>query len=185
MTKLIRFALACLAALALNTPVNAQVPINQNLAEALKALPVPGISSVATQLLAGLTPIKGGYTAKTVVSGTPVMLYLYGSSSVSQTMFLVVGGNIALPNVFNNSTWRRIAGSSVNDAIFSLATIDFSLKTEDMNDDLRNMVWKGHYLGTQPSDVMMHVPVDEHLAKANDKVRPLRLYSAPKAGGHA
>ena len=31
---------------------------------------------------------------------------------------------------------------------------------EDMNDDLRNMVWKGHYLGTQPSDVMMHVPVD-------------------------
>ncbi len=42
---------------------------------------------------------------------------------------------------------------------------------EDMNDDLRNMVWKGHYLGTQPSDVMMHVPVDEVLARANDKVR--------------
>jgi polar amino acid transport system substrate-binding protein len=42
---------------------------------------------------------------------------------------------------------------------------------EDMNDDLRNMVWKGHYLGTQPADVMMHVPVDEHLMKANDKVR--------------
>ena len=42
---------------------------------------------------------------------------------------------------------------------------------EDMNDDLRNMVWKGHYLGTGPADVMMHVPVDAHLAKANDKVR--------------
>ncbi|HNM21761.1 MAG TPA: ABC transporter substrate-binding protein, partial [Rhodocyclaceae bacterium] len=38
---------------------------------------------------------------------------------------------------------------------------------EDMSDDLRNMVWKGHYLGTQPADVMMHVPVDEHLAKQN------------------
>ncbi|MCE1183754.1 MAG: transporter substrate-binding domain-containing protein [Rhodocyclales bacterium] len=47
---------------------------------------------------------------------------------------------------------------------------------EDMNDDLRNMVWKGHYLGTQPSDVMMHVPVDEYLAKANDKVRILAPY---------
>jgi ABC-type amino acid transport substrate-binding protein len=35
---------------------------------------------------------------------------------------------------------------------------------EDMNDDLRNMVWKGHYLGTQPADLMMHVPVDTHLA---------------------
>lgn len=42
---------------------------------------------------------------------------------------------------------------------------------EDMGDDLRNMVWKGHYLGAQPADVMMHVPVDEYLAKANDKVR--------------
>ena len=42
---------------------------------------------------------------------------------------------------------------------------------EDMNDDLRNMVWKGHYLGTKPADVMMHVPVDNHLASQNDKVR--------------
>lgn len=42
---------------------------------------------------------------------------------------------------------------------------------EDMNDDLRNMVWKGHYLGTQPADVMLHVPVDAHLAALNDKVR--------------
>lgn len=47
---------------------------------------------------------------------------------------------------------------------------------EDMNDDLRNMVWKGHYLGTQPADVMLHVPVDAHLARANDKVRIFGAY---------
>lgn len=47
---------------------------------------------------------------------------------------------------------------------------------EDMDDDLRNMVWKGHYLGAQPSDVMMHVPVDEYLARANDKVRIFGAY---------
>ena len=47
---------------------------------------------------------------------------------------------------------------------------------EDMNDDLRNMVWKGHYLGTQPADVMMHVPVDPYLAKAIDKVRIFGAY---------
>lgn len=47
---------------------------------------------------------------------------------------------------------------------------------EDMGDDLRNMVWKGHYLGTQPADVMMHVPVDPYLAKANDKVRIFGAY---------
>ena len=48
--------------------------------------------------------------------------------------------------------------------------------SEDMNDDLRNMVWKGHFLGTRPADVMMHVPVDAHLAKANDKVRIFAPY---------
>lgn len=47
---------------------------------------------------------------------------------------------------------------------------------EDMNGDLRNMVWKGHYLGTQPADVMLHVPVDEHLQRANDKVRIFGAY---------
>lgn len=47
---------------------------------------------------------------------------------------------------------------------------------EDMNDDLRNMVWKGHYLGAQPGDVMLHVPLDKHLATTNDKVRIFAPY---------
>lgn len=39
---------------------------------------------------------------------------------------------------------------------------------ENMEDDLRNMVWKGHYLGYGPADVMMHVPVDrEYMAKVD------------------
>lgn len=42
---------------------------------------------------------------------------------------------------------------------------------EDMNDDLRNMVWKGHYLGTRPADVMLHVPVDNYLASRNEQVK--------------
>lgn len=42
---------------------------------------------------------------------------------------------------------------------------------EDMGDDLRNMVWKGHYLRGDPADVMMRVPVDAVLANANAKVR--------------
>lgn len=42
---------------------------------------------------------------------------------------------------------------------------------EDMNDDLRNMVWKGHYLGTRPADVMLHVPVDKYLADNNEQVK--------------
>jgi len=34
---------------------------------------------------------------------------------------------------------------------------------ENMEDDLRNMVWKGHYMGFGPADVLMHVPVDKPL----------------------
>ncbi|RJF95249.1 amino acid ABC transporter substrate-binding protein [Noviherbaspirillum saxi] len=41
---------------------------------------------------------------------------------------------------------------------------------ENLNDDLRNMVWKGHYLGYGPADVMMHVPVDTGLMAANKNV---------------
>ena len=41
---------------------------------------------------------------------------------------------------------------------------------DDVNDDLRNMVWKGHYMGYGPADVMMHVPIDPALTAHNDKV---------------
>lgn len=47
---------------------------------------------------------------------------------------------------------------------------------EEMSDDLRNMVWKGHYLRGDPADVMMRVPVDPIFAKANDKARIFAPY---------
>ncbi|GAP34455.1 substrate-binding periplasmic protein [Piscinibacter sakaiensis] len=37
---------------------------------------------------------------------------------------------------------------------------------ENMDDDLRNMVWRGHYLGFGPADVLLHVPVDKPLMDA-------------------
>lgn len=37
---------------------------------------------------------------------------------------------------------------------------------ENMADDLRNMVWRGHYLGFGPADVLLHVPVDRPLMDA-------------------
>ena len=41
---------------------------------------------------------------------------------------------------------------------------------DELGDDLRNMVWKGHYLGYGPADVMLHVPVDRMLMNANPQV---------------
>ena len=40
---------------------------------------------------------------------------------------------------------------------------------ENMSDDLRNMVWKGHYLGYGPADVMLHVPVDKYFMGQNQQ----------------
>ncbi|MEW8522251.1 MAG: transporter substrate-binding domain-containing protein [Candidatus Thiodiazotropha endolucinida] len=41
---------------------------------------------------------------------------------------------------------------------------------ESMEDDLRNNVWKGHYLGGGVADVMLHVPYDAAFAEENDRV---------------
>ncbi|VXB56229.1 ABC transporter substrate-binding protein [Massilia sp. 9I] len=47
---------------------------------------------------------------------------------------------------------------------------------EEVADDLRNMVWKGHYLGYGPADLMMHVPVDNRLMNDNPQVRIFAPY---------
>lgn len=47
---------------------------------------------------------------------------------------------------------------------------------ENMEDDLRNNVWKGHYVGGGTVDVMMHVPFDPAYAEENDLVRFLTPY---------
>ncbi len=41
---------------------------------------------------------------------------------------------------------------------------------EELADDLRHAVWRGHYLGWGPADVMLHVPVDPPLRDANPQV---------------
>src|SRR5207253_3724893 len=41
---------------------------------------------------------------------------------------------------------------------------------DNMDDDLRSMVWRGHYLGYGPADVLLHVPVDRPLMDGNPQV---------------
>lgn len=47
---------------------------------------------------------------------------------------------------------------------------------ETMGNDLRSMVWRGHYLGFGPADVMLHVPVDPPLMQANPRVKIFAPY---------
>lgn len=51
---------------------------------------------------------------------------------------------------------------------------------ENMEDDLRNAIWKGHYLGGGTADVMLHVPAEPEFAKRNDKVKIFAPYYQEK-----
>ncbi len=76
----------------------------------------------------------------------------------------------------------RISGVDVDiaEAIGKLLGVPVSLMPftadESVGDDLRNMVWKGHYLGSGTADIMMHVPVDPVLAADNDRVQIFAPY---------
>jgi ABC-type amino acid transport substrate-binding protein len=48
--------------------------------------------------------------------------------------------------------------------------------SENMDDDLRNMVWRGHYLGFGPADVLLHVPVEAPLMRNNPRVNIFAPY---------
>ncbi|PAX08999.1 substrate-binding periplasmic protein [Sphingomonas lenta] len=47
--------------------------------------------------------------------------------------------------------------------------VDF-MADESVDDDLRNMVWRGPLIGGQVADVMFHVPVDPRFSRQNDRV---------------
>lgn len=52
----------------------------------------------------------------------------------------------------------------------SASLLPFDADDDGMSGDLRNMVWKGHYLGYGPADVMLHVPVDPNFIRQNGQV---------------
>lgn len=62
-----------------------------------------------------------------------------------------------------------LAGALAKALALKLSLLPFNAG-EDMNDDLRNMVWRGHYLGFGPADVLLHVPVERPLMAANPRV---------------
>lgn len=47
---------------------------------------------------------------------------------------------------------------------------------ESMGDDIRNMVWKGHYIGRKPADAMLHVGMAPSFQAENDQATFLGAY---------
>ena len=86
--------------------------------------------------------------------------------------------------VYNDMPPFHVAGKGVDvdlaEALAKALGLKLSLMPfnadENMNDDLRNMVWKGHYLGFGPADLMLHVPVDRPLMQENPRVKIFAPY---------
>ncbi len=80
--------------------------------------------------------------------------------------------------VYNEMPPFHVAGRGIDVALAGALAKALEVKLtllpfnadENMNDDLRNLVWKGHYLGFGPADVLLHVPVDRPLMAANPRV---------------
>lgn len=61
-------------------------------------------------------------------------------------------------------------------------SVQWVVPDENMDDDLRNAVWKGHYLGGGVGDFMLHVPYDRTLERRNDLVALNAPYYAEEYG---
>lgn len=86
--------------------------------------------------------------------------------------------------VYNTMPPFNMEGTGIDVQIAEQLALDLGVKLnllpfnagENMADDLRNMVWKGHYLGFGPADVLLHVPVDKPLMDSQKQVLILAPY---------
>ncbi len=86
--------------------------------------------------------------------------------------------------LYNEMPPFHVAGAGIDvdiaKALAKALGVEFSTlpfnADENMGDDLRNMVWKGHYLGFGPADVLLHVPVDRPLMQGNPRVEIFAPY---------
>jgi len=67
-------------------------------------------------------------------------------------------------------------GRAVAQKLGLTAAFRVILADESVEDDFRNQIWKGHYLGGGTADLMMHVPADPEFARRNDQVLILAPY---------
>ncbi len=70
---------------------------------------------------------------------------------------------------------HELAGAIATKLGLKLSLIPFPAG-EDVSDDLRNMVWKGHFLGMGPADLLLHMPIDRNVMQKNEQVEIFAPY---------
>ncbi|WP_159607218.1 substrate-binding periplasmic protein [Hydrogenophaga sp. PBL-H3] len=128
------------------------------------------------QVLAGLLPL---------LAGVPVLAQ--AQTELSDLAKIRASGVLKVAVYKDNAPFSDGPTNDVKGLDVSIATAlarQLGLKLallpfdagENMNDDLRNMVWRGHYLGYGPADVMLQVPGDRYLMARNRQVLILAPY---------
>ncbi len=128
------------------------------------------------QVLAGLLPLLGG-----------LPLLANAQTELTDLARIRATGVLKVAVYKDNAPFSDGPANDVKGLDVSIATAlarQLNLKLallpfdagENMNDDLRNMVWRGHYLGYGPADVMLQVPGDKYLMARNRQVLILAPY---------
>jgi ABC-type amino acid transport substrate-binding protein len=112
-----------------------------------------------------------GAAGAAAVAGAPLRLRATPLERVRERGALTVGIYHDMPpfHVGGKGIDVELAQALAESLGVKLALLPFHAD-DSMNDDLRNMVWRGHYLGYGPADVLLHVPVDRPLLDANPQV---------------
>jgi len=117
--------------------------------------------------------------AKHLIAGLAVCLTLSPATHAGEGEGLTAQAGTLRVALYNDYAPYSANGKGIDVDLAQALAKEMGLRAElawfkaddDMNDDLRNMVWKGHYLGSRPGDVMLHVPYDSRLAEANEQVK--------------
>jgi ABC-type amino acid transport substrate-binding protein len=118
-----------------------------------------------------------GAAGAVAVAGAPLHLSATPLERVRERGALTVGIYHDMPpfHVAGKGIDVELAQALAESLGVRLALLPFHAD-ENMNDDLRSMVWRGHYLGYGPADVLLHVPVDRPLMDANPQVNIFAPY---------
>lgn len=117
-----------------------------------------------------------------------LLLGALAAALLPRSAFAASLGKVKANGVLRVAVYRDFAPWSWRDAAGKLQGIDVELgqalaravgvraevvdfmADESVDDDLRNMVWRGSLIGGQVADLMLHVPVDPRFARQNDRV---------------
>ena len=134
-------------------------------------------TALAAGLLGGLLPAQQAFAQAASSQAAPPVIDSGALTRIRSRGKLVVGLYNEMPpfHVAGKGIDVDLAQALAKELGVELAPLPFNAD-ENMNDDLRNLVWRGHYLGFGPADVLLHVPVDRPLMTANPRVEIFAPY---------